>query len=264
MGVLWTWRNSNTFCFTNTKSFENQFTQRKESGFYTFRELHQIIRKLGTRSLLPKYVPEMLDWKALESLQGQDWRQLSNRDFLSRLKLKEDLDAACARLESSGSTVRRSWRPLNWTLPSRSPETTLPPRLVVTWFTCWKSSFQTSASMLVSSEGWVALTQSPCWVFPLIRHYIASLPCIGPSACGDGWKIRPNQMHGTSSSVSWNVSARSTLEWRTHRKSSQTWLRSWWRCLSWRCASIYSISSSWAACAWRLNCQNCQPSNFPE
>ena len=28
-------------------------------------------------------------------MQGQNWRQLSNRDFLSRLKLKENLDAAC-------------------------------------------------------------------------------------------------------------------------------------------------------------------------
>ena len=37
----------------------------------------------------------MLDWKSLSDLQGQDWRQLSNRDFLSRLKLKENLDAAC-------------------------------------------------------------------------------------------------------------------------------------------------------------------------
>ena len=37
----------------------------------------------------------MQDWKALEGLQGQDWRQLSNRDFLSRLKLKENLDAPC-------------------------------------------------------------------------------------------------------------------------------------------------------------------------
>ena len=37
----------------------------------------------------------MLDWKALGDLQGQDWRQLSNRDFLSCLKLKEDLDTAC-------------------------------------------------------------------------------------------------------------------------------------------------------------------------
>ena len=37
----------------------------------------------------------MLDWRSLCDLQGQDWRQLSNRDFLSRLKLKENLDAAC-------------------------------------------------------------------------------------------------------------------------------------------------------------------------
>ena len=28
-------------------------------------------------------------------MQGQDWKQLSNRDFLSRLKLKENLDACC-------------------------------------------------------------------------------------------------------------------------------------------------------------------------
>ena len=40
-------------------------------------------------------MPEILDWKSLGDLQGQNWRQLSNRDFLSRLKLKENLDAAC-------------------------------------------------------------------------------------------------------------------------------------------------------------------------
>ena len=40
-------------------------------------------------------MPEILDWKSLDDLQGQNWRQLSNRDFLSRLKLKENLAAAC-------------------------------------------------------------------------------------------------------------------------------------------------------------------------
>ena len=40
-------------------------------------------------------MPKILDWKSLGDLQGQNWRQLSNRDFLSRLKLKENLDAAC-------------------------------------------------------------------------------------------------------------------------------------------------------------------------
>ena len=40
-------------------------------------------------------MPEILDWKALDDMQGQNWRQLSNRDFLTRLKLKENLDGAC-------------------------------------------------------------------------------------------------------------------------------------------------------------------------
>ena len=40
-------------------------------------------------------MPEILDWKSLCDLQGQNWRQLSHREFLSRLKLKENLDAAC-------------------------------------------------------------------------------------------------------------------------------------------------------------------------
>ena len=35
----------------------------------------------------------MLDWQTLEDLQGQGLRQLSSRDFLSWLKLKEDLGA---------------------------------------------------------------------------------------------------------------------------------------------------------------------------
>ena len=34
---------------------------------------------------------------ALRDLPGQDLRQLSRRDFLHRLKLKVDLDAACRR-----------------------------------------------------------------------------------------------------------------------------------------------------------------------
>ena len=83
------------FCFPDTKSFESQFAQRRDSGFYTFREFHTFIRKLAGRALLPRHVPDILDWKSLGDLQGQNWRQLSNRDFLSRLKLKENLDAAC-------------------------------------------------------------------------------------------------------------------------------------------------------------------------
>ena len=40
----------------------------------------------------------------MDDLQGRDWQQLSIRDFLSRLKLKEDLDGAChARVKKANS-----------------------------------------------------------------------------------------------------------------------------------------------------------------
>ena len=93
----------------DTKSFENHLARKKESGFFTYREFHQFIRKLGARTLLPKHVPGILDWQALEDLRGQDLRQLSSRDFLTRLKLKEDLGAAClSRVQKESSEKKPS------------------------------------------------------------------------------------------------------------------------------------------------------------
>ena len=80
----------------------------EESGFFTYREFHQFIRKLFTRAL-PKHVPGILDWQALEDIQGQDLRQLSSRDFLSRLKLKEDLGATyLSRVQKENSEKKPS------------------------------------------------------------------------------------------------------------------------------------------------------------
>ena len=69
--VLWTARISTYFHFPDTKSFESQFARKREreGGFFTFREFHQFIRKLATRALLPKFVLEILEWKALDDLQ---------------------------------------------------------------------------------------------------------------------------------------------------------------------------------------------------
>ena len=93
----------------DTKSFENHLARKKESGLFTYREFAQFIRKLGARALLPKHVPGILDWQALEDLRGQDLRHLSSRDFLSRLKLKEDLGAAClSRVQKEGSEKKPS------------------------------------------------------------------------------------------------------------------------------------------------------------
>ena len=61
----------------------------------TYRELRQFIRKLSYRSLLPKLSLYESDWTGLFALQGQTLTQLSRQDFLHRLKLKGDLDAAC-------------------------------------------------------------------------------------------------------------------------------------------------------------------------
>ena len=57
--------------------------------------MHNFVCKLCSRYFLPNFVPGLMDWMALKDLPGQDLRQLSSRDFLHRLKLKPDLDAAC-------------------------------------------------------------------------------------------------------------------------------------------------------------------------
>ena len=82
-------------CFTDTKCFEGSLSRCKVSGFLTYRELRQFVRKLCYRSLLPKHLPEETDWTGLCSLQGETLTQLSSREFLNRLKLNGDLDVAC-------------------------------------------------------------------------------------------------------------------------------------------------------------------------
>ena len=52
------------------------------------------MRKLCYRALLPKHLPKDTDWTQLPVLRTADLRQLSSRDFLTRLRLKQDLEAA--------------------------------------------------------------------------------------------------------------------------------------------------------------------------
>ena len=66
----------------------------RDSGFFTFGQLNNFIRKLCYRSLLPKHSPKETDWTQLPVLRTAELRQLSSRDFLTRLRLKQDLDAA--------------------------------------------------------------------------------------------------------------------------------------------------------------------------
>ena len=79
----------------DTKCFERSLIKRRDSGFFTFGELCRYIRRLCQRALLPKHTPADTDWSGLLQLQLDGARQLSNRDFLVRLKLKTDIDLAC-------------------------------------------------------------------------------------------------------------------------------------------------------------------------
>ena len=101
--VLPNYGSSLCFCF-DTKCFRRSLTRSRVSGFYTFGELCRYLRKLCSRALLPKHTPADNDWSCLLQLSLDDCRELSCRDFLSRLELKLDLDAASrakARKENS-------------------------------------------------------------------------------------------------------------------------------------------------------------------
>ena len=69
-------------------------TKRRDSGFFTFGELCRFLRKLCGRTILPKHTPADSDWSGLLQLSLSDCRELSCRDFLSRPKLKFDLEEA--------------------------------------------------------------------------------------------------------------------------------------------------------------------------
>ena len=69
-------------------------TKQRDSGFFTFGELCRFLRKLCGRSILPKHTPADSDWSGLLQFSLSDCRELSCRDFFSRLKLKFDLEEA--------------------------------------------------------------------------------------------------------------------------------------------------------------------------
>ena len=83
-----------SFLSLDNKFFERSLQGRRDSGFFTYGQLNQYVRKLGYRSLLPKFVPREGDWTRLGELQTATLRQLSTEDFLVRLNLRTNLDAA--------------------------------------------------------------------------------------------------------------------------------------------------------------------------
>ena len=82
-------------CLDN-RCFETSLVGHKDSGLFTYGQLNNFIRKLCYRSLLPKHLPKDTVWTQLPVLRTSELRQLSSREFLNRLKLKEDLDKDAA------------------------------------------------------------------------------------------------------------------------------------------------------------------------
>ena len=86
----------------------------RDSGFFTSGQLNNFIRKICYRSLLPKHLPKETDWTQLPVLRTAELRQLSSRDFFTRLRLKQELDAA------STSKVKRDYSDWECPIPNKA------------------------------------------------------------------------------------------------------------------------------------------------
>ena len=62
---------------------------------FTFGQFCRFLRKLCSRAVLPKCIPDDANWTGLLYLCPDVLRLLSGRDFLNRLKSTSDVDAAC-------------------------------------------------------------------------------------------------------------------------------------------------------------------------
>ena len=83
------------FVCLDTKGFERSLSKRRDSALFVHGQYCRFVRKLCHRAILPKCIPGDVEWTKLLQLCPDDLRQLSCRNFLNRLKLTVDLDAAC-------------------------------------------------------------------------------------------------------------------------------------------------------------------------
>ena len=89
------------FCL-DTKCFERSLSGQRDatlrtvlSVLFVYGQYCCFIRRLCHRAILPKCNPDDVEWTKLLQLCPDDLKQLSSRNFLSRLKLTVDLDHAC-------------------------------------------------------------------------------------------------------------------------------------------------------------------------
>ena len=76
-------------------SFDRSLSGCRDSGFFMFGQLCKFIHRLASRIAQPASIPICTDWFGLLSFELDDLVPLSPSEFLKRLKLRGDLDAAC-------------------------------------------------------------------------------------------------------------------------------------------------------------------------
>ena len=81
--------------YLDTKCFERSLAGRRDATLFVYGQYCRFIRRLCHRAILPKCTPDDAEWTKLLQLCPDDLKQLSSRDFLSRLKLETDFDQAC-------------------------------------------------------------------------------------------------------------------------------------------------------------------------
>ena len=79
----------------DVKCFERSLSGQSDASFFTFGQFCRFLRKLCSRAVLPKCIPDDTNWTGLLYLCPDDLKLLSCRDFLNRLKLVTDIDASC-------------------------------------------------------------------------------------------------------------------------------------------------------------------------
>ena len=92
----------NSITCLDTKCFERSLSGRRDATLFVYGQNCRFVRRLCHRAILPKCTPDDMEWTKLLQFCPGDLKQLSSRDFLSRLKLTVDLDQACrAKLKRS-------------------------------------------------------------------------------------------------------------------------------------------------------------------
>ena len=162
--------------YLDTKCFERSLAGRRDATLFVYGQYCRFIRRLCHRAILPKCTPDDAEWTKLLQLCPDDLKQLSSRDFLSRLKLETDLDQACrAKIKRHQDDKKPGNQVLMPSLPKRGRILELRPEVALCPY--WRLCCTTCISPPTLCTGWVVSTLTYCSPGRLARLLSVSIPC---------------------------------------------------------------------------------------